>query len=103
MVATALPEDDEYLRGLGATDVVPRDGDVAGAVRVRHPGGVDALIELVSYTPDGFDAYAAALKPGGRGASALGAAGDGEGRISVLAQPYPENLKRAGELLRPAR
>jgi NADPH:quinone reductase-like Zn-dependent oxidoreductase len=99
VVAPALPEDEEYLRGLGATDLVARDGDVAGVVRERHPDGVDALIELVSYTPDGFDAYAAALKSGGRGASPLGAAGDGEGRSAVMAQPTPENLKRVGELL----
>ena len=99
VIAPGLPEDEEYLRGLGVTDLVAREGDVAAAVRERHPDGVDALIELVSYTPDGFDAYAAALKPGGRGASPLGAAGDGEGRANVGAEPTAENLKRLGGLL----
>jgi NADPH:quinone reductase-like Zn-dependent oxidoreductase len=99
VVAPSLPEDEDYLLGLGVTDLVPREGDVAAAVRERHPDGVDALIELVSYTPDGFDAYAAALNPGGRGASPLGAAGEGESRASVMAQPTTENLARVGELL----
>ena len=99
VIAPGLPEDEEYVRGLGVSDLVAREGDVAAAVRQRHPDGVDALIELVSYTPDGFDAYAAALKPGGRGASPLGAAGDGEGRANVGAAPTPENLARLGGLL----
>src|SRR5215210_315091 len=33
VVAPALDEDEEYLRGLGAAEVVPREGDVVAAVR----------------------------------------------------------------------
>jgi NADPH:quinone reductase-like Zn-dependent oxidoreductase len=68
-------------------------------VREREPGGVDAVLDLVSYGPDGFDAYAAALKPGGRGASPLRAAGDAPGRQNVMGVPSPENLDRLGQLL----
>jgi NADPH:quinone reductase len=99
VIATALPEDEEYLRSLGASESVDRNGDVAAAVRERHPDGVDALLDLVSYAPDGFDAYAAALTTGGRGVSPLSAAGDGPGRSNVMAIPTPENLERlAGHL-----
>ncbi len=96
VVAPALPEDDEYLRGLGVTDVLPREGDVAAAVRERHPDGVDALLDLVSYAPGAFDA---ALKDGARVASPLGAAGDGPGHTNVVAVPSTENLERVARLL----
>lgn len=99
VVAPGLPEDADYLRGLGVTDLLDRDGDVPAATRERHPDGVDALLDLVSYTPDGFDVHAAALRPGGRGASPLLVAGDGPGRADVTAVPSPENLQRLGELL----
>ena len=79
--------------------MLDREGDIAAAVRERHPDGVDALLELVSYAPDGFNANAAALKPGGRGASPLSAAGDGPGRANVMATPSPENLERVAQLL----
>jgi hypothetical protein len=46
-----------------------------------------------------FDAYAAVLKPGGRGASSNSAAGDAPGRSNVLALPSPENLERVAQLL----
>ena len=99
VLAPALPDDDEYLRDLGVTDVLDRDGDVAAAVRERHPDGVDALLDLVSYAPDGFDANAAALKPGGRGSTPLGSAGDGPGRSNIMAAPSPESLERLARLL----
>jgi NADPH:quinone reductase len=99
ILAPALPEDEDYLRDLGVSDVLPRDGDIAELVRERYPDGVDALLDLASYAPDGFNAYAAALKPGGRGASPNSAAGDEPGRTNVMAAPSPENLERLGQLL----
>ena len=99
VIAPGLPEDEDYLRDLGVSEVLERDSDFAADVRERHLDGVDALLDLVSYTPEGFDAYAAALKPGGRGASTLSAAGDGPGRTNVGAVPSPENLERLGQLL----
>jgi NADPH2:quinone reductase len=99
VIAPALPEDEDYLRGLGAGELVERQADIASAVRERHPDGVDALLELVSYTADGFNTHAAALKPDGRGASPLSAAGDGPGRANVMSVPTPENLQRLAPLL----
>jgi NADPH:quinone reductase len=99
VIAPALPEDEPYLRDLGVSELVERGGDIAEAVRERHPDGVDALLELVSYAPDGFNANAAALKAGGRGASPLSAAGDGPGRANVMATASPENLARVAQLL----
>jgi NADPH2:quinone reductase len=72
IVAPALPEDDKYLRGLGVTEVVPREGDVGAAARERFPDGVDALLDLINYAPGAYDA---ALKPSVRVASPTGAAG----------------------------
>jgi NADPH:quinone reductase len=99
VIAPALPEDEDYLRDLGVSEMLERDADIAAVVRKRHPDGVDALLDLVSYTPEGFNTYAAALKPGGRGASPNSAAGDGPGRTNVMAVPTPKNLERLGQLL----
>lgn len=96
IIAPALAEDEAFLAELGVSDVVARDGDVAERVRERHPDGVDALIDLVNYTPG---TYEGALKDGGRIASATGAAGEGGGRTNVMANPTRENLKRLGALL----
>jgi NADPH:quinone reductase-like Zn-dependent oxidoreductase len=96
VVAPALPEDEEYLRGLGVAELVARDGDVAAAVRERQPDGVDAVLDLVSYAPGAFDA---ALKADGRVASPNSAAGDGPGRTNVLAVSSTDNLERLAALL----
>jgi len=96
IVAPALPEDEAFLRGLGVSEIVPRDGDVAAAVRERFPDGVDALLDLVNYAPGTYDA---ALKDGARVASPTGAAGEGPGRTMVVAAPTAENLQRLGALL----
>ncbi len=96
VIAPALPEDQAYLRELGVTEIVPREGDVAAEVRQRYPDGVDALIDLVSYAPG---IYEAALKAGGGVSSPLSAAGEGPGRTNVMAVPSPENLERVARLL----
>ena len=96
VIAPALAEDEEYLRGLGVTEFVSREGDVAAAVRERFPEGVDALLDLVNYAPGTYDA---ALKDGARVASPTGAAGEGPGRTMVMAAPTAENLQRLGALL----
>src|SRR3954468_16913249 len=96
VIAPALPDDEEYLRGLGVSAIVPRDGDAAAAVRERFPDGVDALLDLVNYAPGSYDA---ALKADARIASPTGAAGEGPGRTMVMAAPTGENLQRLGALL----
>jgi NADPH:quinone reductase len=80
VVAPALPEDEAYMRDLGVTELVAREGDVVAALRDR----VDAIIDLVSYAPGAYDG---ALKEGGRVASALNAAGEGPGRFNVGYDP----------------
>jgi NADPH2:quinone reductase len=96
VVAPALPEDEEYLRDLGVSEIVPREGDVAAAVHERFADGVGALLDLVNYAPGTYDA---ALKDGARIASPTGAAGEGPGRTMVMAAPTAENLQRLGALL----
>jgi NADPH:quinone reductase-like Zn-dependent oxidoreductase len=96
VVAPALLEDEEFLRSLGVSEIVPREDDVAAAVRERFPDGVDALLDLVNYTPGSYDA---ALKEGARIASPTGAAGEGPGRTYVMAAPTRGNLERVGALL----
>src|SRR5215210_2597032 len=99
VIAPALPEDEDYLRDLGVSEVLERDADVAAVVRERYPDGVDALLDLVSYAPEGFDTHAAVLKNDGRGATPLSAAGEGPERHNVMAVPSLENLERLGRLL----
>src|SRR3954466_4998122 len=96
VIAPGLREDERYLRDLGVTELLPREGDVAAAVRDRFPDGVDALLDLVNYAPGAYDA---ALKSGARLASSTGAAGEGPGRTNVMATPSPENLQRLATLL----
>jgi NADPH:quinone reductase-like Zn-dependent oxidoreductase len=79
--------------------VPDRDGDVPAQVRERHPDGVDALLDLVSQSPDQLDAYAAVVLEGGRIASSVGAAGEAPGRSNVMAVPTPESLERLAGLL----
>jgi NADPH:quinone reductase-like Zn-dependent oxidoreductase len=99
VIAPARPEDDAYLRELKVSELVDRDGDVAAAVRAIRPDGVDAIIDLVSYTPEAFAAYEAALKPDGRAASPLGAVAEGPGRFPIMAGADPAALERLGALL----
>jgi NADPH:quinone reductase len=98
VITPGLPEDEEYLRDLGVGEVLERDADVA-LVHARYPNGVDALLDLVSYAPEGFDTHAAVLKDDGRGATPLSAAGEGPGRHNVMAAPTSDNSERLGRLL----
>src|ERR687898_1344033 len=99
VIAPALPEDEEYLRELGVSEVIDRDADVAALVHERYPEGIEALLDLVSYAPEGFDTHAEVLKDDGRGASPLSAAGEGSGRHNVMAMPTSEYLSRLAQLL----
>ena len=96
IVAPALPDDGAYLRELGVSELLPRDGDLAATTGERHPEGFDAVLDLVNYAPD---VPATLVKDGGRIASPTGAAGEGPGRTMVMAAPTPENLQRVGGML----
>src|SRR5215210_2524336 len=99
VIAPALPEDEDYLRGLGVGEVLPREADVAALVHERYPEGIEALLDLVSYAPEGFDTHAEVLHDDGRGASPLSAAGEGSERHNVMAMPTPEHLERLAPLI----
>ena len=89
IVAPALLEDHDYLRGLGVGTIVDRTADLHAAV----PDGVDALLDVVSRPPD-----ASLLKEGGRLASPIGAAGERPGRFNVSSDPTPSDYARLSEL-----
>jgi NADPH:quinone reductase len=94
VIAPGLSEDTDYLRELSAVEILDRNADLEETVRERHPDGVDAIVDVVSFTPQD-----ALLKTAGRLASPLGAAGEGAGRFNLVAQPTLENLRRLAELL----
>ena len=96
VAAPALPEDEDYLRKLGVSELLPRDADLATVARERYPAGFDAVLDLVNYAPD---APASLVKDGGRVSSPTGAAGEGPGRTMVMAAPTTENLERLAALL----
>ena len=73
VIATALPEDDLWIRGLGAAETVDYSRDVVGPVRDAHPDGVDALIVAVP-VGDGFGGLAALVRDGGALATTVGGA-----------------------------
>jgi NADPH:quinone reductase-like Zn-dependent oxidoreductase len=68
VIASGHPEDEAYLRDLGAAAVVDHRGGLHDAVRAVRPGGIDGLVDLVSYAPE-LVANAALLVRGGRVAS----------------------------------
>jgi NADPH2:quinone reductase len=85
VTAVASAEDEDLVRGLGASDVVRRGAPL--------PGEVDALIDTAT-TGEDFERNAAALRSGGKASSPLGAAGDGPGRSNVMAVSSVDNLAR---------
>ena len=75
VVATGTAQDVERLVANGAHLVIDyTSGAVAEQVRFTYPDGVDALIDLVNYTPDGLPLDA--VRKGGKVASSMGAAND---------------------------
>jgi NADPH2:quinone reductase len=99
VIAPGLREDEEYLKDLGVSEILPREADIATLVHERYPEGIEALLDLVSYAPEGFDTHAEVLHDDGRGASSLSAAGEGSERHNIGAVPSPENLQRLARLL----
>ncbi len=97
VVATGRGDDVEYLRDLGASLIVDRDGDITDEVRPHHD--VTALIDLVSANAEAFRLRCGALEAGGRAVSPLGAAGDVPGQANVIADPSAENLTRLARLV----
>jgi NADPH2:quinone reductase len=104
VIATARPEDEDYIRGLGAAETIDYTGeDVVSVIRERYPDGIEGLADFANY-PDGFAPFAELCAPGGRAASTLGAA-DAEQlaardvrATNVMGTPDPALLSRLGEL-----
>jgi NADPH:quinone reductase-like Zn-dependent oxidoreductase len=99
VVATALPEDEPWIRGLGATEVVDYSDDVVAAVGEKHPEGVDALI-LAVHLGEAFGPTAELVKDGGKIASTVGSA-DAEAfaergitAVNVYGQFDPEAFRK---------
>jgi NADPH:quinone reductase-like Zn-dependent oxidoreductase len=73
VIATGLPDDESWLRRLGASEIVDYSRDPVGLVREGHPEGVDVLIDAVNRGDD-HHRLAELVKDGGRVATATGAA-----------------------------
>jgi NADPH:quinone reductase-like Zn-dependent oxidoreductase len=99
VIATGLPADGDWLRALGATEVMDYTGDVADVVRTAHPAGIDALIDAVN-RGDAHGALAGLVREGGYVASTTGAAdaeqltARGIGAANVYAQADPATFAR---------
>ncbi len=98
-IAPALPEDEEYLHDQGVGEVIDRDADVVEVVRERFPNGINALFDVVSRSPEEFARHASVLKPDGKAASPLGAAGDAPNRFNVMGDANPDLARILGALL----
>jgi NADPH:quinone reductase-like Zn-dependent oxidoreductase len=73
VIATTDPETAAYLRELGAAETVDfTEGPTAEQVRVAHPGGIDAIVDLISDAAQ-IEPIAALLKPNGVIVSSNGA------------------------------
>jgi NADPH2:quinone reductase len=76
VLATAGPEDGEYVRGLGAAEAFDyRAGDVIEDTLRLHSGGVDVVFDLVNMGSD-LAPSARAVRSGGRLVSARGVTED---------------------------
>jgi NADPH:quinone reductase-like Zn-dependent oxidoreductase len=103
VIATAKPDEEAWVRGLGAAETVDySSGSAADAVRQLRPDGVAALVDMVS-RGDAFTEVAAVVRRGGKVASLVGAADPdalathGVTGTNVLARPTPEKLARLAD------
>jgi NADPH:quinone reductase-like Zn-dependent oxidoreductase len=92
VIATARPgAESEFVRGLGAVDVVDHTGDVAAQVRAINPDGLDAVLHLAG----DVDVLAGLLTEKGRLASTLvGGPDQHPAAVAVRATPTVATLDR---------
>lgn len=103
VIATARPDDETWIRGLGASGTVDYGKDVAAQLREAYPDGVDALIIAV-HVGDGFDGLTGLVRDGGAIATTVGGPdeiGRGISLANVFAQadpaPFADVVRLAGE------
>ncbi|PWR10084.1 NADPH:quinone reductase [Micromonospora acroterricola] len=97
VIATAKPgEEAEFVRSLGAHEVVDHTGDVPAQVREVSPAGVDVIVHLAGDP----STLAELLSEKGRIASTMGFGADQHPAATfIMASPVPATLDRlAGEL-----
>ncbi len=94
VIATARPgAEADFVRGLGASEVVDHTGDLSAAVRAIAPDGVDVVVHLAG---DG-SVLAGLLSEKGRLASTLGLGPDQHpAATAVMATPTTGTLDRPG-------
>ena len=93
VIASVAASAADAARQLGASEVVDRDGDLAGQVKALVGPGADVTIDLVG--PRVWPAELAATRDGGRFVTTTPAAAPHERRItatSVAVQPDPSTL-----------
>jgi NADPH2:quinone reductase len=74
VIATARQSNRAFARGLGAAETIDHTRtNLIDAVRAAHPGGIEAIIDVVSDS-DELDRMAGLVKEGGRLASSVYAA-----------------------------
>lgn len=105
VIATALPDDDAFVRELGATRTIDwSTGSVTDTVRDLYPDGIDALIDVVHQRDDLID-VGSLVRSGGRVATLLGAAdvehfgSRGVIAANVSATPTADKLRQLVELV----
>lgn len=71
IIATAGPQDAEYIKGLGAQETVDyTTGDTIEQVKQLHPEGVDVVIDVINIG-DAIKHVTEAIRPGGKFVSSL--------------------------------
>jgi NADPH2:quinone reductase len=98
VIASAKPDDDEFVRALGAADTIDYTKTGLGdTVRRLVPEGLTGLIDGVSRA-EAFMPLAALLRSGGRAATTLGAAdvdalrARGVKATNIMGTPTPDKL-----------
>ena len=104
VIATAGPDQVEFVRGLGAAETVDYTaGSVADAVRAGHPDGIAALIDVINRA-DKLPELTALVREGGRVATLMNAVDAGQLAArkivgtNVMAMPTPEKLRLLAEM-----
>ncbi|TMR97940.1 NADP-dependent oxidoreductase [Nonomuraea basaltis] len=83
VLATAAPADTAYIRGLGAHETIDHTrGDTPAEARQLHPGGLDAVVDLINAGP-ALVPTAGIVRPGGRLVSTLYGPAEMDGVVPV--------------------